>query len=148
PVGYTFTLNDYELAPNGQDPKDLSRLRFLPFGKKPAPNTDVTVNYYPRTTDPVVINDLNVGSVVRTLMEAVSKELATLYQQLNIAHDSAFLETAPASSLDRVVALLGYQRFRAGRPVGSVTFRRRAGLIGDITIPAGTPVTDAADKIC
>jgi uncharacterized phage protein gp47/JayE len=147
PVRYTFTLNDYELSPNPKDPQDLSRIRFLPFGKKPAPGTDVSVNYYPRTTDPAVVNDLNVGSVVRTLVEAVSKELSMLYAQLNLAYDSGFLELANGSSLDRVVALLGYQRFRAGRPVGSVTFTRRAGLIGDITIPAGTPITDAADKI-
>lgn len=146
PVPHVFSLNDYELVPNPQDPQDLSRIRFLPFGKKPAPGTDISVNYYPRTTDPAVMNDLNVGSVVRTLMEALGKELSLLYAQLNLAYDSAFLETATGSSLDRVVALLGYQRFRAGRPVGSVTFTRRAGLLGDITIPAGTPVTDKEDK--
>ena len=46
-----------------------------------------------------------------------------------------------------MVALLDYQRFRAGRAIGSVTFSRRAGAVGSITIPAGTPITDAADKI-
>jgi len=147
PKPYTFTLNDYELVADEADPQDLSRIRFLPFGKKPAPGTDVVVNYYPRVTDPTPLTDLNVGSVVRTLLEAVSKELALLYAQLNLAYDSAFLETATGSSLDRVVALLGYQRFRAGRPIGTVTFRRRAGTTGNITIPAGTPITDAQDKI-
>src|SRR5712691_3127721 len=146
-VGYTFTLNDYQLVANPHDPQDLNTIRFLAFGKKPAPGTDIAVNYYPRTTDPAVINDLNVGSVIRTLMEAVCKEQALSYAKLNLAYDSAFLDSATGSSLDRVVALLGYQRFRAGRPVGAVTFRRRAGLIGDITLPAGTPITDAADKI-
>jgi len=147
PIPYTFSLNDYELVPNPQDLEDLNRIRFLPFGRKPAPGTSISVNYYPRTTDPVVVNDLNIGSVVRTVLEAVSKELALLYAQLNLAYDSAFLETATGSSLDRVVALLGYQRFRAGGPTGSVTFRRLAGLRGDITIPAGTPITDKGDKI-
>src|SRR2546427_12387387 len=80
-------------------------------------------------------------------MEAVCKEQALSYAKLNLAYDSAFLETATGSSLDRVVALLGYQRFRAGRPIGTVTFTRRAGSIGNITIPAGTPITDTADKI-
>jgi hypothetical protein len=147
PVAYTFSLNDYELVPDAGDPADLSRIRFLPFGKKPAPGTTVTVNYYPRTTDPTPITDVNVGSVARTLVEAVSRELAVLYTELNLAYDSAFLETAEGVSLDRVVGLLGYQRFRAGRPVGAVTFRRRPGSVGNITIPAGTPITDAADKI-
>jgi uncharacterized phage protein gp47/JayE len=147
PVPYVFTLNDYELTPNPQDPEDLSRIRFLPFGKNPAPDTDVLVNYYPRTTDPTVLTDLNVGSVVRTLVEAISKEMALVYEQLNTVYDSAFLETATGSSLERVVALLGYQRFRAGRPVGEVKFTRRAGALGNITIPAGTPITDAADTV-
>jgi uncharacterized phage protein gp47/JayE len=147
PLPFTFGLNDYELVANAKDPEDLSTIRFLRFGKKPAPDTDVRVNYYPRTTDPSPITDLNVGSVARTLMEAVSKEMAILYTQLNLAYDSAFLETATGSSLDRVVALLGYKRFRAGRPVGTVTFQRRAGAVGEITIPASTPITDSSDKV-
>ncbi|HEX5414788.1 MAG TPA: baseplate J/gp47 family protein [Chloroflexota bacterium] len=147
PVPYTFSLNDYELVPGTADPMDLNTIRFLPFGRKPAPNSDITVNYYPRNTDPAVVNDLNVGSVVRTLLEAVGKELAVLYAQLNLAYDNAYLESATGPSLERVVALLGYTRFKAGRAVGTVTFSRRAGAIGNITIPAGTPVTDAADKL-
>lgn len=147
PVPFTFSLNDYELVSSPADPEDLSTLRFLPFGKKPAPDTDVRVNYYPRTTDPAPITDLNVGSVARTLLEAFAKEQAMLYAQLNLAYDSAFVETATGSSLDRVVALLGYKRFRAGRPVGTVLFTRRAGAVGEITIPAGTPITDSADKV-
>ena len=143
-----FSLNDYQLIPNPNDPGDVSRIRFPPLSKrKPAPNTDVTVNYYPRTTDPTPLTDLNVGSVVRTIVEAMGRELAALYAQLNIAYDSGFLDTATGVSLDRVVALLSYARRRAGRAVGSVTFNRRAGSIGSITIPAGTPITDATDKI-
>lgn len=147
PVPYVFTLNDYELVAGTEDPSDLNTIRFLPFGKKPAPDSDLTVNYYPRNVDPAPVNDLNVGSVVRTLVEAVGRELAVVYQQLNLAYESGFLETATGSSLDRVVALLGYERFRAGRPVGAVSFSRRAGSIGTIAIPPGTPVTDAADTI-
>ena len=147
PVPYTFGLNDYELVPDANDTDSLSTIRFLPFGRKPAPDTDLRVNYYPRTTAPAPITDLSVGSVVRTLLETFAKEQAILYAQLNLAYDSAFVETATGSSLDRVVALLGYQRFRAGRPVGTVTFSRRAGAVGEIPIPAGTPVTDAADKV-
>lgn len=144
---YTFTLNDYELVADKPGSKDLTTIRFLPFGKKPAPGTNLIVNYYPRTTDPTPLTDLNVGSVARTLLEAVSKELSVLYAQLNLAYDNAYLERATGTSLDRVVGLLGYGRFRAGRPAGTVTFRRRAASPGNITIPAGTPVTDAADKI-
>jgi uncharacterized phage protein gp47/JayE len=147
PVPVDFSLNDYELVGDPGDPTDLHTIRFLPGGRRPAPGTDVRVNYYPRTTDPTPLTDVNVGSVVRTLVEAVSTELALVYAQLNLAYESAFLETATGSSLDRVVALLGYSRFRAGRPVGSVRFGRRPGSVGDVSIPAGTPVSDLEDKI-
>ncbi|HKO58450.1 MAG TPA: baseplate J/gp47 family protein, partial [Thermoanaerobaculia bacterium] len=141
PVPYVFSLSDYELAPAG------GTIRFLPFGKRPADRTALTINYYPRAAEPTVITDVNVGSVARTLLEAVAKELASVYAQLNIAYDSAFVDTAGGGSLDRVVGLLGFERFRAGRAVGTVTFRRRPGLLGAITIAQGTPVTDALDKI-
>jgi uncharacterized phage protein gp47/JayE len=145
---YTFTLNDYELVSRAND-DNLDTIRFLPFGQKPAPGSSVEVNYYPRGAEPAVVTDLNVGSVVRTLVEALGRELAVLYEQLNLAYDSGFLETATGVSLDRVVALLGqdYRRYRAGRPVGTVRFTRRAGMLGSITIPVATPVTDAEDKV-
>jgi hypothetical protein len=147
PIPYEFSLNDYELVSSTDDPDDLSTIRFLPFGKKPAPDSDLVVNYYPRNVNPAPVTDANVGSVVRTIVEAMSKELAVVYQQLNRAYDSAYVSSAEGSSLDRVVALLGMQRFKAGRPVGTVRFSRRAGSVGTISIPPGTPVTDAADKI-
>lgn len=147
PLPYEFTLNDYALVGGPEDPRDLSAIRFLAFGKKPAPGSELVVNYYPRNVEPSPITDVNVGSVARTLVEAVGSELAVLYQQLNLAYDSAFVETAQGSSLDRVVALLGLERYKAGRPVGTVRFSRRASSAGTISIPAGTPVTDAADKL-
>jgi uncharacterized phage protein gp47/JayE len=147
PRPYAFSLNDYELIHEETDPTDVSRIRFLPFGRKPAAGTVVQVNYYPRTTEPVPVNDVNVGSVVRTFLEAVSKELGIIYAQLNLAYDSAFLDTATGPALDRVVALLGYQRFGAGRAVGKAVFSRRSGAVGDVVIPAGTPITDTADKV-
>jgi len=148
PAATDFTLDDYELIANPDDPTDYSSIRFRPFARnEPAPGTALTVNYYPRTTDPTPLTDLNVGSVTRTIVEAMSREIAGLYAQLNIAYDSGFIETATGLSLDRVVALLSYSRLRAGRAVGSVTFTRRPGSLGFITIPAGTPITDTSDKI-
>jgi hypothetical protein len=147
PVPSEFSLNDYELVAGPEDPRDLSTIRFLPFGRKPASGSELTVNYYPRNVEPSPVTDVNVGSVARTLVEAVSRELAGLYAQINLAYDSGFLETATGSSLDRVVALLGVERYRAGRPLGLVVFSRRAGSAGTISLPPGIPVTDAADKL-
>lgn len=143
---YVFGLNDYELAASGS-PDALDEIHFLPFGRRPKKGTKVTVNYYPRDAKPTILTDVQVGSVVRTLLESVAKEMAALYAQVNLAYDAAFLETATGASLDRVVALLGFRRLRAGRATGFATFTRRAGTAGDITIPAGTPVTDGQDKI-
>ncbi|MES2443253.1 MAG: hypothetical protein V4574_10520 [Pseudomonadota bacterium] len=148
PVATTFSLNDYELIPSPAAPDDYVGIRFRPLARrKPAPDTVVTINYYPRTTDPTPLTDLNIGSVTRTIVEAMSRELAGLYAQLNLAYDSAFIETATGDALDQVTALLDYKRFRAGHAVGSVTFTRRPGASGSISIPAGTPITDGADKI-
>ncbi len=107
PVKYVFGLTDYEVASSTNSADTLDSIRFLPFGKRPVSGTTVTINYYPRTAAPSVITDVNVGSVARTLLEAVAKEIASVYAQLNIAYDSGFVETATGSALDRVVALLG-----------------------------------------
>ncbi|MBJ6369932.1 baseplate J/gp47 family protein [Sedimentitalea arenosa] len=145
PLPHVFRLDEYELVGGPEDPDDSSVLRFVRPDRRPAPDTDLSINYYPATSEPTPITDVNVGSVARTLVEAVSTEMAKLYAQLNLAYDSAFLETAQGAALDRVVALLAQKRARAGAAVGSVRFSRRAGAQGTITIPVGTPVTDIAD---
>ena len=149
PVSAVLGLDDVDLAPlDPQDAEDASVLRFPATARRrPLPGTDVVVNYYPRTVDPSPINDVAVGSVARTIVEAIGRELSVAYAQLNLAYDSGFLETATGNSLDRVVALLGYRRYVAGRPVGTVRFSRRAGSPGELTIPAGTAVADAQDTV-
>jgi hypothetical protein len=145
---FVFGLNDYELASsNPSAPDALDAIRFLPFGRRPAKGSTLVVNYYPRNAEPTVLTDVQVGSVVRTLLESVAKEMASLYAQVNLAYDAAFLDTATGASLDRVVALLGIRRLRAGRTTGYATFTRRIGTPGDITIPAGTPITDGQDAV-
>ena len=111
PVPFTFGLNDYELVPNPADPDDLSTIRFLPFGKKPMPDTDLRINYYPRTTAPAPITDLNVGSVVRKQGEELDRRIRRSTMHGWTSPTFAFAETAAGSSLDRVVALLGFKRF-------------------------------------
>ncbi|MEA2932076.1 MAG: hypothetical protein QOI56_861 [Actinomycetota bacterium] len=147
-VPHTFGLDEYALIGDPDDPDDVHTVQFRPFAvNKPAPGTDVVVNYYPRSTDPSPITDVTVGSVARTLLEAIAHEVAVLYGQLEQAYDAAFVGTATGSSLERVVALLGYSRYRAGRPVGTVRFGRRPGATGVIVIPAGTPVTDLQNTV-
>jgi uncharacterized phage protein gp47/JayE len=141
-IPYRFTAADFELISTSGDDTSKDAIRFRDGGRRPLPNTDLTVNYYPVQTPPVPLNDLNVGSVVRTLLETVALEMAVMYQQLQVVYDSAFIETAEGRSLDKVVALVGVRRLAGGHPVVKVRFERRAGSAGRITIPAGTAITD------
>lgn len=103
----------------------------------PDDGTLVSVTYTVEGATPAV-DDMEVGSVLRTLLETVALEVAGLYAQLQAVHDAGFLETATGRSLDQVVALLGIERILAGRAAGELEFRRADGAVGAITIPAGT----------
>ena len=86
------------------------------------------------------LTDAAEGSVVRTLMEAFARELAVCYEQLDIVYQNAYIETASASGLDNVVALLGVARQKSGHLEGSVSFGRNSPAPDDIYIPQGTLV--------
>jgi hypothetical protein len=144
PTPYRFTERDFQLVGTDDRPTELSTVKFRDGGKRPAPNTTLTVNYYPSRRNKLTpVNDVNVGSVVRTVLETVSFELATQYQQLKRVYDSGFIDSAQGGSLDRVSALVDVQRLQAGHPIGKVRFARRPNsLDSDIFIPANTAVSD------
>jgi len=106
-------------------------------GVKPKDNTTFFVDYFiPNTQSP--LTDINVGSVTRTVSEAVGREIATVYQQINQAYLGAFVDTAMGKALDFVVAILGVTRKTKDFAQGLVTFFRDSAVAGDITIPVGT----------
>jgi hypothetical protein len=130
-----WTLDDDGTAVSWVDGADL-----------PDPGTLVHITYLPVAAS-AALDDLHVGSVTRTLAEAAAMEVARLEAQLQAVHDAGFVDTASGRSLDNVVALLGVERVRAGRPTGNVEFRRSAGDLGTITIPAGTRVMTADGSV-
>ena len=70
-----FTEADFELADRDGDGM-LDAIVFRPQGRSPIPGSIVSVNYYPvQLASPVPLTDLNVGSVIRTLLETVGREL-------------------------------------------------------------------------
>ena len=142
---YRFTAADFELVASGSD-ASLDSIRFRGGGRRPAPGTLLTVNYYPVETRPASppLDDLATGSVVRTMIESVAFELATLYQHLANVYDSAYVGTATGPSLEKVVALVGVRRLPAGRPIAKLRMERRAGTPGRVTVPVGTAVTNAS----
>jgi hypothetical protein len=145
-IAYRFTERDFELIADARNANDLVAIRFRPKARRPAPDSLLTINYYPVRRPPLPLSDINVGSVVRTLLETAAREMATQYQQLQRVYDSGFVETATGTSLDNVVALLDIRRLQQGHPVGKVRFARRPGSPGAVFIPQGTAVTDGAGQ--
>lgn len=143
-VDYRFTDADYELIATGAHGDELDAIRFRPNGRRPPAGSTVTVNYFPAELRPTPITDVNVGSVARTLVEAVGRELALEEQLLEQVYRSAFVGTAEGSNLDKVVALVGVTRRPPGVATTRVRFTRAAGSIGRITVPTGTVISDKA----
>jgi len=124
---------DYGLDGDGRS------LVWLEGGEWPDEGSLFQVNYLPTGTA-AAVNDIHVGSVLRTLAETVGLEIARLYAQLEGVYRSAYLDTAEGSALDKVVSLLGVERVRAGRFSGELQLSRTPGSHGEIHVPAGTRV--------
>lgn len=86
------------------------------------------------------LTDTNIGSVTRTLVETVARELAILYDQMDLAYKAGFVDTATDRSLDLVVSILGIERKSAQYATGTVTFQRR-NASREVIIPVGTRVS-------
>ncbi len=89
------------------------------------------------------LTDINIGSVSRTFLETVGREISTLYDEMETAYNAGFIDTASGNALDMVVSILGIQRKSAQFATGTATFSRRtAGQ--DVNIPRGTRVSTRA----
>jgi uncharacterized phage protein gp47/JayE len=86
------------------------------------------------------ITDTSVGSVARTLIEAISVELVQTYEKADEAYQSGFIDTAQGKALDNVVALLGVERKGAQYATGSIVFMRN-NPVSEVVIPQGTRVS-------
>jgi len=115
-------------------------------GVRPEDESIFYVDYFRRNSRSP-LTDINVGSVTRTLGEAIGREVATVYQQINQAYRSGFIDTATGKSLDFVVAILGVVRKTKDFAIGSVTFfRDPAAGNGNVTIPEGTAMSTAKSE--
>ena len=137
-VHYTFQPNvDWAFDPS------QNAVIWLPEGRTPSPDEDPVfyVDYFRQGGGDSPLTDINVGSVTRTLAEAMSRELAVLYRQVNLAYQSGFIDLATGRALDFVVAILGIERKTGDYAQGLATFFRTATSRGNITIPQGTRLT-------
>lgn len=87
------------------------------------------------------INDLNPGSVVRTLAEALAQETYLQYEQLKEIYDGTRILTATGDDLDNIGAIIGVTRIDGGYASGPVTFIRNSVATSNFTIPASTIVS-------
>ena len=115
-------------------------------GDRPDDDTLFYVDYY-RRDGRSPLTDVNVGSVTRTLAEAVGREIATVYQQIRLAHRAGFLDTAEGKALDLVVSILGIERKTGELAEGLVTFYRDPAIEGDVHIPQVTRLGTAKGKV-
>jgi hypothetical protein len=141
--GATFRFErdaDYKLS------VDAAKLEWIAGGARPDDGTAFEVHYLPRQRE-AGVNDLYPGSVVRTLLEAVALETASMYAQMEVVYQSGFIDTAGGGALDHVVALLGLERVRAGRNSTELRFTRAKNARGEITLPAGTRAATADGAI-
>lgn len=115
-------------------------------GTRPDDETLFFVDYFRRESRSP-ISDINVGSVARTLGEAIGREIATLYQQVNLAYLSGFIDTAEGRSLDLVVSILGVHRKTSESAEGLVTFFRNPEVAGNVAIAQGTRLTTTKGEV-
>jgi uncharacterized phage protein gp47/JayE len=116
-------------------------IEWIGGGNVPDDNTVFTVQYvFTRSSG---ITDVNPGSVVRTVVEAISRELEYFYLQMEQAYLSGFLDTATGSALDLVVSILGIKRKPPKPASGYVTFGRNTepeiiGVTGEVHLYDGS----------
>jgi uncharacterized phage protein gp47/JayE len=92
------------------------------------------------------VSDTHIGSVSRSLMEAVAYELALLYEQMETTYENGFIDTASGKGLDLVTGILGLERKSSKYATGIVTFSRE-NPNEKVTIFRGTRVSTQSDDI-
>jgi hypothetical protein len=101
----------------------INSVEWLEKGVLPDENTVFAINY--EYAQPTGITDLSPGSVVRTIVESIAREMEFMYEQLDLAYLSGFIDSARGDALDMTVALLGVDRKPAQPSSGKVLFGRR-----------------------
>ncbi len=142
-VPHRFGDSDFETFATGAADEENDAIRFRASGQQPPFGSTVTINYYPVQSRPAPVTDLNIGSVARTLMESVARELSVEELLLEHVYESAFIDTAEGSNLDKVVALVGVRRRPAGVATTRLRFVRAPGSLGRIIVPTSTVASDA-----
>lgn len=87
------------------------------------------------------VTDVNVGSVLRTLVEAFGIELSDIYTELQAIYDGTRIDTSTGTDLDNLGALLGITRKQGTKSQGYVSFIRNTPIAFDFTIASGSIIS-------
>lgn len=136
---HTFDKDSYHLH---QDSKSMV-LAWKEEAVKPDEGTDFEVTYIFR--EPLGLTDTNPGSVLRTIVEAISKELDRTYNQMDRVYRSGFIDTAKGDALDNVAVIVGMVRKPPTLSTGYVTFWRDSDP-AEIVVSGETILYDGRDN--
>lgn len=116
---------DYVLASNYDMDSDsnIGSLEWI-GAAHPDEGTEFKVSYL--YSLPSGLTDVNAGSVLRTMVEAISRELEGVYSQIDRVYRSGFIDTAVGEGLDLVASIVGVKRKPPTRAMGLVTFWRKS----------------------
>ena len=110
---------------------------------KPDEGTVFQVTY--AFKEPSGLTDTSPGSVLRTIVESISKELDFVYEQMDGVYKSAFIDTAAGNALDHVAAIIGMERKPPTRAMGHVSFWRNSDP-PDVSISNETILYDGREQ--
>ena len=91
--------------------------------------------------------DLSEQSRFLRVLKICAKREDELWQLLEDAYYSAFIDFATGQSLDNIAALISYKRIAAKKATGTVVFSRSSPATSDILIPAGTRVAVSDESV-
>ena len=112
----------------------------MPFSVKPVQDI-VSDILFSITQNVPGINDLNPGSVLRTMVEALATEVELLYTDLEGVYNGTRIETSSGTDLDNLGSLVGITRKEGTVATSDVTFLRSQISNIDFTIPAGSIIS-------
>lgn len=96
--------------------------------------------------DKTPLTNLNAGSVIRTIVEVLSKAIADIYELLTHVSRGGFIQTSEGKWLDLKVREFGLSRKEGVKATGYITFSRYEPKDENITIPLGSIIKTAKDN--
>ena len=120
-ISHTFSYNkDYRIRDKTSIEWNIGEDNSRDINNRPDENSIFEISYVFNNSSG--LTDVNTGSVLRTIVEGISKEIESLYNEMESVYKDGFIETSSGSSLDHVVSILGIKRKSPTRAYGYVTF--------------------------